>query len=324
MKRLMFSAVFCLTALVMVSFFSCSAQVPQANLKTDMDSLSYAYGAQITEGLDQYLKQRGVDIDNAASKEEFIKGFLEGSKINKDDKKASAHLEGLAVGKQVAADMLTNINGTIFGSDSTQSLDKSQFLAGFLASLQNKKLLISKDGIQAFVQTKTEAIQAKVNEKFKVANQAFLDENKKKEGVVVLPSGLQYKVVSQGKGEKPTAAEDTVTVKYVGTTISGKEFDKNDSISFPLDRVIKGWTEGIQLMSVGSKYTLYIPYDLAYGERGRQPNIDPYATLIFDVDLLGVSHAVAKPAGPAGAQVMPGVRTMPMPGAKVTQPVIKR
>ena len=310
MKRLMFFAVFCFTAFVMVSFFSCSAQVPQANLKTDMDSLSYAYGVQITEGLDQYLKSRGVDIDSAATKEEFIKGVMEGSKINKDDKKNNAYQEGIAIGKQVASDMLTGINKNIFGSDSTQSLNKSQFLAGFISVVQNKKLLISKENAQAFVQTKTEAVQAKVNEKYKVANQAFLDANKKKDGVIVLPSGLQYKVVSQGKGDKPTSDGDTVKVKYVGTTINGKEFDKNDSISFPLNRVIKGWTEGIQLMSVGSKYTLYIPYDLAYGERGRQPNIDPYAALIFDVELLGVSHASpasAVPVAPAGVKVTPPV-----------------
>jgi len=295
MKKLMFFAVFCLTAFIMVSFLSCSAKAPQANLKTDVDSLSYAYGVQITEGIDQYFQSKGIE---GSLKEEFIKGFLETSKIDKKDKKAMARLEGMIAGKQVASDWFSNINGSLFGSDSTQTLNKSQYLAGFIASIQNKKLLIKKEEAQGFVQIKTEAIQAKINEKYITENQAFLDENKKNDSVVVSPSGLQYKVVVAGTGAKPTAPEDTVTVKYTGTTISGKVFDSNDKAVFPLNRVIRGWTEGIQLMSVGSKYTLYIPYDLAYGEKGRRPEIDPYATLIFDIELLGVSHAVPRPVPP--------------------------
>ena len=295
MKKLLFFAVFCLTAFIMVSFSSCTAKVPQANLKTDVDSLSYAYGVQITEGIDQYFQSKGIE---GALKEEFVKGFLEASKIDKKDKKAMARFEGMMAGKQVSTDWFANLNGSVFGADSTHSLNKEQYLAGFLAAVQNKKLLIKKEETQEFVKTKTEAIQLKVNEKYITENQAFLDANKTKDSVVVLPSGLQYKVVVAGTGAKPTAPEDTVTVKYTGTTIAGKVFDSNDKAVFPLNRVIKGWTEGIQLMSVGSKYTLYIPYDLAYGERGRRPEIDPYATLIFDVELLGVSHAVPRPVPP--------------------------
>jgi len=312
MKKLLFSAVFCLTALVMVSFFSCSAQAPTANLKTDIDSLSYAYGVQITEGLDQYLQSKGIE---GAAKEEFINGFLEGSKVDKNDKKAVAHMEGVAIGKQVSQDMFTGINGTVFGTDSTQTLNKSQFLAGFLAVVQNKKLLIKKEDVQAFAQVKTAAIQAKVNEKYKTANAAFLDDNAKKSGVKTTPSGLQYLVVSEGTGAKPTAPEDTVTVKYKLSNIDGKELQSNDKFTTPLNRVVPGWTEGVQLMSVGSKYTFYIPYNLAYGEKGRRPDIDPYATLIFDVELLGVSHAVPAPAGKAGVPAAP-VRMMP--------PVVKK
>jgi FKBP-type peptidyl-prolyl cis-trans isomerase FklB len=294
MKKLMYSAVFCLTAFMIVSLFSCSAQAPKANLKTDIDSLSYAYGVQITEGgLDMYLQQRGVDMKDAATKAEFIKGFLEGSKIDKNDKKTVAYQEGISAGKQVVMDMFAAINGNIFGSDSTQTLNKAQLLAGFVAALENKNLLLKKEDVPTYVQTKTEAIQAKMNEKLKADNQAFLDTNKGKEGVITLPSGLQYKVVSEGKGPKPTSAEDTVKVNYKGMDITGKVFETNDSIAFPLNRVIPGWTEGIQLMSVGSKYTFYIPYNLAYGERGQQPRISPYATLIFDVELLNVSHATA-------------------------------
>ena len=310
----MFSAVLCLTAFVMVSFFSCSAQAPQANLKTDVDSLSYAIGIQLSsEGLDQYLQPRGVDLKDATVKEEFLKGFLEGSKLNKNDKKAIAQMEGRALGKQLVVDMLAGMNGNVFGADSTQSLNKSQLLAGFVSSLQNKKLLLKKEEVQPFVQMKTEVIQAKVNEKTKTASQAFLDENAKKDGVKTTPSGLQYKVVSEGTGAKP-AAEDTVTVKYKGTDIDGKEFESNDKAVFPLNRVIPGWTEGIQLMSVGSKYTLYIPYNLGYGERGNMPRIKPFAALIFDVELISVSPA--SPAAKAAAAAKAAVQFTP--------PVVKK
>jgi len=285
MKKLMSFAVFCLTAVIIVSLFSCSAQAPKANLKTDIDSLSYAYGITLTQGLEQYIQSMGVE---EAYKSEFFKGFLEGSKMSKKDKKTIARIVGMGVGKQVAVDMFTGVNGNLFGPDSTatQSLNKSQLLAGFIAAAQNKKLLMQKEIASAYVQTKSEEIQNKANEPLKIENQAFLDNNKTKEGVITLPSGLQYKVQKEGAGPKPTAT-DVVAVRYIGTDIHGKEFDKNDSITFGLNGVIKGWTEGIQLMSVGSKYTLFVPYDLAYGERGR-PGIKPYATLIFDVELLGI------------------------------------
>lgn len=124
------------------------------------------------------------------------------------------------------------------------------------------------------------------------AGKAFLAENAKKEGVKTTPSGLQYKVLRQGDGQKPTAASN-VEVHYRGTLIDGTEFDssykRNKSISFWLNQVIKGWTEGVQLMPVGSKYEFYIPYELAYGPEGHPPVIPRFATLIFEVELLGIS-----------------------------------
>lgn len=283
MKKLVSFAVFCVSALIIVSLFSCSAQTPKANLKTDIDSLSYALGVNATVGLDQYLQSFGI---KEADKGEFMKGFLEGIKITKDDSKAFARVKGMEIGKQVAVDMFTGVSGNLFGPDSTQSLNKSQFLAGFIAAVQNKQMLIKKEEAQTYAQVKSEAIQSKVNEKLKAENQAFLENNKTKDGVITLPSGLQYKVQTTGTGAKPTA-QDVVKVKYTGTDIHGKVFDSNDEATFGLDQVIKGWTEGIQLMPVGSKYTLYVPYDLGYGENGNR-NIEPYATLIFDVELLDI------------------------------------
>jgi len=290
MKKLLFLTVFCFTVFILVSPFSSSAQTSKLNLKTDMDSLSYAYGIQLAnQGLNEYLQQMG--ITGTAAKAEFFKSFLEASKINEKDTTTVALIKaralGQQIGMQVSTAMFSQTNETLFGANSAQSLNKSQFLAGFLAAAQAKPLLIEKEAAQTLVKEKTEALQAKVNEKLKMKNQAFMDENKTKAGVITTPSGLQYKVEKEGTGIKP-AATDTVSVNYVLKDVSGKKLEGNDSIKFVLNQVIPGWTEGIQLMSPGAKYTFYIPYNLAYGEQGRRPQIEPYATLIFDIDLLEV------------------------------------
>ena len=125
----------------------------------------------------------------------------------------------------------------------------------------------------------------------KAAGEKFLAENAKREGVKTTESGLQYEVLEATLGQKPKAT-DTVRVHYEGTLIDGTVFDssykRGESIAFPLNGVIKGWTEGLQLMSVGSKYKFFIPYQLAYGERGAGGSIPPYAALIFTVELLGI------------------------------------
>ena len=284
MKKLLSTAVFCLTALITVSLFSCKPQAPKAKLKTDIDSLSYAYGVSVTQGLDQYLLQRGVEETDKA---EFIKGFYEGIEFkDKDFNKINAQLVGKEIGMQVSIKMFDNINQMTFGSDSTSKLNKSQLLAGFIAALENKPLIMKKEDVEMYIQTKSAEIQSRGSEKLKTEGQAFLAENRNKPGVIELESGLQYKVEQEGDGPKPTA-EDVVKVNYKGSFIDGKEFESNDGATFPLNGVISGWTEGIQLMPVGSKYTFYIPYDLAYGEMGRG-NIGPYSTLIFEVDLLEI------------------------------------
>ena len=134
-------------------------------------------------------------------------------------------------------------------------------------------------------------LEAKIAGAAKADGEKFLAENKKREGVQVTASGLQYEVLEATIGQKPKAT-DTVKVHYEGTLIDGTVFDssykRGESISFPLNGVIKGWTEGLQLMPVGAKYKLYIPYELGYGERGAGQNIPPYATLIFTVELLEI------------------------------------
>ena len=159
--------------------------------------------------------------------------------------------------------------------------------------------------LMTFAQTmraKQQEQATKVGAENKEKGEAFLAKNAKEEGVKVTPSGLQYKVVKEGDGPKPKAS-DTVEVKYRGTLIDGTEFDssKDKTVTFPVGGVIKGWTEALQLMPVGSKYQLFIPSDLAYGERQAGPQISPNSTLIFDVELVSIKSAAsqAAPAAPA-------------------------
>ena len=165
-------------------------------------------------------------------------------------------------------------------------------MAGKTALTEDEMKAVLQDlrgNVQKQMQAKTEA-EGNAN---KIEGEAFLASNKTKEGVKTLPDGLQYKVLKEGNGPKPTA-NDTVTVNYRGTLINGKEFDssykRGQPISFPVNGVIKGWTEALQLMPVGSKWELFIPPDLAYGERGAGADIGPNATLIFEVELISIGE----------------------------------
>ena len=148
--------------------------------------------------------------------------------------------------------------------------------------------------VQNFFQeqeAKQQAAAAEAGKVAKAAGEAFLAENGKKDGVVTLPSGLQYQVLKEGDGKKPSAT-DQVVCHYEGTLIDGTVFDssyqRNQPATFGLNQVIPGWTEGVQLMQEGAKYRFFIPYKLAYGERGAGAQIPPFATLVFDVELINV------------------------------------
>lgn len=187
-----------------------------------------------------------------------------------------------------------------FGSN----IETDVLIAALKASLEGKESRIpaeeSKQIIQAFLtkQAEEKAAEQKIaGEHNKAAGLKFLAENGKKEGVTTTASGLQYEVIKQGDGAKPKAT-DKVKVHYRGTLLNGDEFDssykRGQPISFPLNGVIPGWTEGVQLMNVGSTFKFAIPSELAYGDRGAGPQIGPGATLIFEVELLGIeTEAVA-------------------------------
>ena len=181
-----------------------------------------------------------------------------------------------------------------------KSIDSAIVARGMREALAGKKTAMTEDEMKASLQQLrtefTTAQEAKAKEAGatnRKEGDTFLAENKSKDGVKVLPDGLQYKVLTEGNGPKP-AATDTVTVNYRGTLINGKEFDssykRGQPASFPVNGVIKGWTEALQLMPVGSKYQLFIPPDLAYGDRGAGADIGPGDTLIFEVELLSIGE----------------------------------
>lgn len=166
-------------------------------------------------------------------------------------------------------------------------LDIKIFLEAFKAGMGNKKTQIDKENAGLIFSTYLTDLRVK-------PGKTFLETNAKNPGVVTLPSGLQYQILTKGIGGAKPLATDKVKTHYHGMLISGEVFDssveRGEPISFPLNQVIPGWTEGVQLMSVGDKFKFFIPYHLAYGERGAGAVIPPYATLIFEVELLGINE----------------------------------
>ena len=272
------------------SLASCTAQAPKANLKSDIDSLSYSIGMAQTQGLKGYLTGR-LDVDTAYMAD-FIKGLNEGA--NKTSKKDIAYMAGLQIGQQISNQMMKGINQELFGTDSTKTISKENFLAGFMAALQKKGMNVTMEEANAYVQSKAEAIKTKATEaqfaENKAAGEKFLAENAKKEGVKTTSSGLQYKIIKEGNGAVPTDSSK-VKVNYKGTLIDGTQFDssydRKEPTTFRANQVIKGWTEALTMMPVGSKWELYIPQDLAYGAR-EAGQIKPFSTLIFEVELVGI------------------------------------
>lgn len=316
------------------SLASCSGGVSNASLKTDVDTISYALGTQLAEGLPDYLNQLGVtqdtamiassyvariaaetELDKKVALEKEMKAKIDSvSKVNvknlaefikglnvvlaeKDLK--SPYAQGLGVGNQIAQQMVPNMERQIFGESGDKKVNGAALLKGLQNALKKEALAVPNaaeliqsisERSQKEAMAKQEAeLQAQHADKLAAANK-FLAENKAKEGVVTLPSGLQYKILKEGTGAKPTAA-DRVTVHYHGTLIDGTVFDssvdRKEPASFGVGQVIKGWTEGLQLMPVGSKWIFYIPYDLAYGPSGNQ-GIPPFSTLVFEVELLSI------------------------------------
>ena len=211
--------------------------------------------------------------------------FAQGDPALKNEKEKLSYALGMDLGNQLRK-LSIEVDPALFGK-------------GLGDALAGGKTLLTGDEVRAAVailQAEMKRRQAEVRktgaEDSKKAGEAFLAENKKKEGVVTLPSGLQYKVLTTGDGKKPTA-DDTVQVHYRGTLINGTEFDssynRGQPATFKVTGVIPGWTEALMLMPVGSKWQLFIPSELAYAERGAGREIGPNETLIFELELLAIN-----------------------------------
>ncbi len=209
----------------------------------------------------------------------------------------------LSIKSTMSAQKLTNEIDSVsysLGVNIGENL-KTQFpdinLKNFELAIKNvldnqKEPKISGADAQKVIQNYFQKQQAKASESVIEEGKKFLTENSKKDGVITLESGLQYEIIKSGEGAKPTI-NDQVTTHYHGTLLDGTVFDssveRGQPATFPVSGVIKGWTEALQLMTVGSKWKLFVPYDLAYGERGAGPKIGPYTTLIFEVELISIN-----------------------------------
>lgn len=235
-------------------------------------------------------------------------GFAQGTTELKTEKDKVSYSIGLDIGNTFKKQKM--------------DIDLDKLMTGLKDAVDDKKPLLTDDQVKetmtAYSKSMMEKQAAEAKEagaKNAAAGEKFLNENKTKEGVKTTASGLQYKVVKEGKGESPKET-DTVEVNYKGTLINGTEFDssykRNEPATFPVNRVIKGWTEGLQLMKPGASYQFFIPSALAYGERGAGQDIGPNETLIFEVELVSVKSADATPA-PAAS---PAAKGTPAAAAK--------
>ena len=216
----------------------------------------------------------------------FVAEFEKGLNNTEDNE---LYIKGLEIGSNMNQQFTRS---EYLFNDSTIELKLNLIRRGLLENLkQEANVIMTAEQATEWLNKTMEAKAAEKNKDAAAKGEEFLAENAKREGVFVTESGLQYEVVTMGEGEKPTA-ESTVKVHYHGTLIDGTVFDssvqRGEPIEFPLNGVIKGWTEGLQLMPVGSKFILYIPYQLAYGERGAGELIGPFEALIFEVELLEI------------------------------------
>ncbi|MBO4429973.1 MAG: FKBP-type peptidyl-prolyl cis-trans isomerase [Bacteroidaceae bacterium] len=284
-KIMMMAAAVAMTAMTMVS---CDGN-SNATLKDGVDSLAYDCGVFQSEGLKQYMTmQLGID---SAYIDDFIKGMKEGA-MNEADPKKEAYLSGLAIGKDIQG-MAKNLTQQVYGDDSTKSVNVKVLIAGFEAGLKNKDGRTAEEAYNDFNAKLQPVREAQLLKDFgdnKKAGEQYLAKNKKKEGVKVTKSGLQYKVLVEGDGALPTDTS-TLKVNYEGKLIDGTVFDSSYERNMPFEinmrmpGVIEGWVEALKMMPAGSKWEVTIPQELAYGAQNQGP-IKPFSTLIFTIEVL--------------------------------------
>lgn len=278
-------------------------------LTTSQDSVSYAAGMAVTQGLLDFL-QKNYDLDTMYMAD-FKKGFYEAIARGTDPKYV-AYNAGLQIATQVQKQILPRQMEAF--ADTPDSINADIFYRGFMDGATSSTEIMTAQNAMTYARDKQEAIKKQKEAAYIAENTKWLEENKTKAGVVTLPSGLQYKVITQGFGTVATK-DDNVTVKYEGKMIDGTVFDSSykrnpDTTSFRPDQVIKGWTEALCMMPEGSKWELYIPQELAYGERPAG-KIKPYSTLIFTVEIVKVEKKAEEEVKAEPAPAKPVVKKTP-------------
>ena len=277
MKKIVFImtlvAAFCIT--------SCGGgkNVANVSLKTPEDSLSFSMSLSAARNLSNSVYNMGVD---SACVKDFVRGMCDAFPMS-DDAKSKAYVAGLSIGAELA-NVYENSNDMAYNGDETKKLDRAMFLAGVIAGVYNDNKIMSVE----------QAIEYSDKALFLQPSEQFMAENKAREGVVTLPSGLQYKMEVEGKGDLATEI-DTVSVIYRGTFPDGRTFDssRGKEVSFPVNGVVPGFSEALKIFPAGTKCKIYIPWQLGYGKNGSQ-RIPPYSALIFDIEVMRVIKAKAK------------------------------
>jgi FKBP-type peptidyl-prolyl cis-trans isomerase FklB len=271
---------------------------PAVVLNTTADSVSYAAGMSLTNGLMPFLQQQyGLD---ETFMDDFLRGFEEAIRA-KVDNATKAYGAGISIAAMLEDRMLPGITEEFKDSDSP--IQHDLLVQGFIASLKKDTTFFQQEAAETLMRTTRDAVKHAKEEAAKEEGRKFLAENATKEGVKTLPSGLQYKVLREGTG-KVADVNDEVVVKYEGRLIDGTVFDSSyernpQTSKFRPNQVIKGWTEALSMMPEGSKWELYIPENLAYGER-QAGKIPAFSTLIFTVEVDEVIKAkAAEEAAPA-------------------------
>lgn len=273
-----------------------AAPVKIAPDTVNVKDFSYCLGAANSNGLKQYLQQQ-LRIDTAQYMDDFLRGFKEAAN-DPTNAKMKAYAAGLQIADQVMNQMLPQANKQITDNRDSAFVNQAEFLRGFLEATTNSGSVTS-DSAMKVAERQMEYYHDQLMEKKygenRIAGEKFLAENAKKDSVVTLPSGLQYKIIKAGTGEKP-GENSKVEVNYEGRLIDGTVFDssykRNKPQEFSVNGVVSGFSEALKLMPAGSTWEIYIPQELAYGAREtRNSPIKPFSTLIFKVELISVKAA---------------------------------
>lgn len=285
MKKIILAGLAAATAL----FSACNNGTPKANLKTDIDTLSYEMGvAMSTEksNIENMLAQQGSD---SAYVDEFIKGYIDGMK-SADDKKQMAYNMGLQAGMQTKMQM-PMIEQQVFQGDSTKKVSIKNYVAGF-TDYANGKVVVKINDSVLTRETANKEVMNYMFGKQKKESAKFMADKAKEAGVKALSNGIYYKELEKGTGDKHCTLNDSIVVEYEGKLVNGTVFDSSKNqptgkVTMPLARMIKGWQVALPQMPVGATWEIYIPYEQGYGENGTGP-IPPFSALIFKVKLLDV------------------------------------